>query len=137
MHKKGNEPVYGDIHMILSKLRLFLLCSLLALPLAGCAWFESNPSPILPSMPDSMGKGGGESFSTSTPVSGSIGARTMYNGEEVSSINASGLGSGMVFPDGKGGVVILEGEQFQKQNAGHVDEGMLPRFEKLLGRPIM
>lgn len=114
--------MYGDSHMILSKIRLLLCFSLLAMPLVGCAWFEEDkPSPILPDMPGSMAKGGGESFSTSAPLSGSIGARTMYNGEEVSSINASGLNSGMVFPDGDGGVVILEGEKFQKQNPGHVD----------------
>jgi hypothetical protein len=86
MHKEGTEPVYGDTHMILSKIRLFLCFALLTLPLAACAWFEEEPSPILPDMPGSMARGGGESFSTSAPVSGSIGSRTMYNGEEVSSV---------------------------------------------------
>ena len=41
-------------------------------------------------------------------------------------------------PDGP---VLVEGNNLPGydmcQNAGHVDEGMLPRFEKLLGRPIM
>ena len=43
-----------------------------------------------------------------------------------------------VTPDGP---VLVEGNNLPGydmcQNAGHVDEGMLPRFEKLLGRPIM
>ena len=43
-----------------------------------------------------------------------------------------------ITPDGP---VLVEGNNLPGydmcQNAGHVDEGMLPRFEKLLGRPIM
>ena len=43
-----------------------------------------------------------------------------------------------ITPDGP---VLVEGNNLPGydmcQNAGHVDEGMLPRFEQLLGRPIV
>ena len=107
--------------MIVSKLRLCLCAALLALPLNGCAWWNDSPSPVLPDMPDTMKKGGSASFSSSAAIPGAVGPRTIYNGEEVSSTKVTDLNSGMVFPDGDGGVIWMPGEKYQKQNAGYVD----------------
>ena len=107
--------------MILSKLRLILCAAILTVPLCACAWHDDNQSPILPDMPSSMKKSEAASFSSSAAMSGQVGPRAMYNGEEVSSITVSDLNSGMVFPDGDGGVIMMPGEKYQKQNAGYVD----------------
>ena len=109
--------------MMLPKFRLFLCAVILTLPLSACSWWNSSPSPILPDMPDSMkhSGGGSASFSSSSALSGEVGPRTMYNGEEVSSVKVNDLNSGMMFPDGNGGVIWMQGEKYQKQNAGYVD----------------
>ena len=64
--------------------------------------------------------GGGAGFSSATALEGSRGSSTIYNGKRVSSSRAN-LDSGLVLPDGAGGVVLVPGAKQSALNPGYVD----------------
>jgi hypothetical protein len=61
------------------------------------------------------------SFSSSSVLSGAYGPRVIVDGKEISAVKAPDLNSGLVLPDGRGGVVWVPGEKGEKQKAGYAD----------------
>ncbi len=101
--------------------RFTLLCAVAAvvLPLSACGGGNGGPT-----MPSSMKNQGADSanaanFSSSSALTGTRGPTTVFNGKEVSSIKADNIDSGIVVPDGAGGVVLIQGEKRMPQNAGY------------------
>lgn len=96
----------------------FLACLLavLTLPLGACA--GGNNASTMPDMPPSMEQPP-EKLSNSA-VSGKYGPRATYRGKNVSSVQGE-LNSGLVVPDGQGGVVLIPGEKQKSQNRSYVD----------------
>ena len=92
--------------------------AIILLGLYGCAEKTGAPE-----MPDSMKnmQGQGASFSSSAALPGEKGPRMLYNGKEVPSVKANTVDTGMVIPDGKGGVIWLPGSPRQPQNPGYVE----------------
>lgn len=92
--------------------------AVLTLGLSACAEKTGAPE-----MPDSMKhmQGQGATFSSTAALPGEKGPRVVYNGKEVSSVKANTVDTGMVIPDGKGGVIWLPGEPRQPQNAGYAE----------------
>ncbi len=104
---------------LLSHLRLLPVC--LSLALAGCFGAEQTALSG-PQMPDSMQAQSEEAhLEPSAALVGTYGPRALYKGKDVSSIKATNIDSGIVLPDGSGGVVWVPGVSREPQNADYVD----------------
>lgn len=109
---------------------------LTALFLTGCGGKSGAPS-MPGEMKDMGGAGGGASFSSSTALPGKYGPRAVYNGKEVSTIQADGVDGGIAMPDGNGGVVWIPGEKVQKPQAGYMDARELKLTAKELAEQLV
>lgn len=119
-------------------LRFIGFFSLLAFAVAGCG----NKHPDAPDMPSEMkgmdgGSGGGATFSSSAAVPGKYGPRAVYNGKEVSTIQADRVDNGIALPDGNGGIVWVPGEPLQKPQAGYQDARELKLTAKELAEQLL
>lgn len=117
-----------SLHMLLFSALLLLI------PAYGCA-DKAGASPYISSPPPNAG--GEARISSSAVLDGEVGPRTMYNGEEVSSVRVGNLGSGMAFSDGDGGVVIVQGQAYKRQQAGYADARELKLKVRELGEQLV
>ena len=95
----------------------FPACFLVALALSLGACGGNNAS-TMPDMPPSMALDQ-EKLSNSA-VSGKYGPRATYKGKNVSTVKGD-LETGMVLPDGDGGIVLIPGEKRKPQNRNYVN----------------
>ena len=115
------------------------LFGLTALTAFGCGGKSSPDAPEMPSEMRSMsgGSSAGASFSSSTALPGKYGPRAMYNGKEVSTIQAEKVDGGLTLPDGNGGVVWIPGEPVQKPQPGYQDARELKLTAKNLAEQLL
>ena len=92
------------------------LLALLALLLGACS--SKDKASTMPDMPESMTKEP-ERMSNSA-VTGKFGPRATYRGKNVSTVRGD-LETGLVVPDGDGGVVVIPGEKAKSRSRGYVD----------------
>ncbi len=118
---------------------MMLCVGILAVSAAGCGGPKNSNVPEMPGeMGDMGGAGsGGASFSSTTALPGKYGPRAVYNGKEVSTIQADRVDNGIAMPDGQGGVVWVPGEPTQKPKSGYMDARELKLTAKELAEQLI